>query len=213
MKLSLILFAGLLAVCALAGLPAGAGEIPGPRTNAVPPPKTYRNPIIDRLGPADPHVIRFEGKYYLYPTTDGRGYDVFVSEDLVHWEQKPKAFVTPRGGAWAPDVFHHRRDGKFYIYYTIDAPKPPEGPGGKHIGVAVADHPLGPFKDFSVLADGSIDAHLFQDDDGALYLYYVEIRDGFKIFIQPMASPVEKKGERQIVIRPTEAWEKVDSDD
>ena len=44
--------------------------------------------IIDRLGPADPHVIRHQGKYYLYPTTDSRGYDVFVSDDLVHWEDE-----------------------------------------------------------------------------------------------------------------------------
>jgi beta-xylosidase len=210
MKLTLISFAGLLALCALDGLPVGAAEIPATRTNAITPQKTYRNPIIDRLGPADPHVIRFEGKYYLYPTTDGRGYDVFVSDDLVHWEQKPKAFVTPGGGAWAPDVFHHvRGDGKFYLYYTIDAPKPPDGPGGKQIGVAVGDHPLGPFKDVRTLADGSIDAHLFQDDDGALFLFYVEIRNGFKIFVQPMASPVEKKAEAKVVIRPTEAWEKV----
>src|SRR6185295_226528 len=68
--------------------------------------RTYRNPIIDRIGPADPDVIRYEGKYYMYPTTDGRGYDVFVSDDLVHWEQKPKCFTDARGGAWAPDVFH-----------------------------------------------------------------------------------------------------------
>src|SRR6266498_3851507 len=82
--------------------------------------KTYRNPIIDRIGPADPHVIRHEGKYYLYPTLDGKGYDVFVSDDLVHWTQKPKCFSDPRGGAWAPDVFHHKKgDGKFYLYYTV----------------------------------------------------------------------------------------------
>src|SRR5688572_21297907 len=69
--------------------------------------KTYRNLIIDRIGPADPHVIQHEGKYYLYPTLDGKGYDVFVSDDLVRWEQKPKCFTDQRGGAWAPDVFHH----------------------------------------------------------------------------------------------------------
>lgn len=35
--------------------------------------------------PADPTVILYEGTYYLYPTHGGRGYDAFVSEDLVHW--------------------------------------------------------------------------------------------------------------------------------
>ena len=43
--------------------------------------KTYRNPIIDAIGPADPTVILYKGTYYLYPTWDGRGYDVFVSRD------------------------------------------------------------------------------------------------------------------------------------
>lgn len=173
--------------------------------------QTYCNPIIDRLGPADPHVIRYQGTYYLYPTTDGRGYDVFVSTNLVHWEQKPKAFVDSRGGAWAPDVFHHRRgDGKFYLYYTVDAPRRAGGGrGGKLIGVAVADHPLGPFQDCGELARGAIDAHLFQDDDGALYLYYVEIVDGFKIFGQAMSDPLTPKGERQLLLRPTEDWEKI----
>lgn len=165
------------------------------------------------MGPADPHVIRHQGRYYLYPTTDSRGYDVFVSTNLVHWEDKGKVFRDPRGGAWAPDVFHHvRGDGKFYLYYTDNAPKPPRGKGGKQIGVAVADGPMGPFADKSVLADESIDAHLFQDEDGAFYLYYVHLAGGFKIMVQPMADPLTKKGEPRRVIHPTEPWEKVSGD-
>lgn len=166
--------------------------------------RTYHNPIIDLIGPADPHVIRHEGKYYLYPTLDGKGYDVFVSEDLVHWERKAKCFTDSRGGAWAPDVFHHQKgDGKFYLYYTVNRPG-----GGKQIGVAVADGPLGPFQDRTNLVDRSIDAHLFRDDDGALYLYYVEIEGGFKIKVQPMADPLTKRGEPTEVIRPTAGWER-----
>ena len=166
--------------------------------------KTYRNPIIDRIGPADPHVIRYADKFYMYPTTDGRGYDVFVSDDLVHWEQKPKCFTDPRGGAWAPDVFHHKNgDGKFYLYYTVNRPG-----GGKQIGVAVSHGPLGPFQDRTNLVNRSIDAHLFQDNDGAMYLYYVEIEGGFKIKVQPMADPLTKKGEPTEVIRPTVDWER-----
>jgi xylan 1,4-beta-xylosidase len=165
--------------------------------------KTYRNPIINRIGPADPHVVRHEGRYYLYPTTDGRGYDVFVSDDLVNWEQKPKCFTDPRGGAWAPDVFHHKKDdGKFYLYYTVNKPG-----GGKQIGVAVADKALGPFKDHANLVDSAIDAHLFQDDDGSLYLYWVQL-PGFRITVQPMADPLTKRGEPAEVIRPTADWER-----
>ncbi|MGH7811242.1 MAG: glycoside hydrolase family 43 protein, partial [Candidatus Binatia bacterium] len=167
--------------------------------------KTYRNPIIDRIGPADPHVIRHEGKYYMYPTTDGKGYDVFVSDDLVHWEQKPKCFTDSRGGAWAPDVFHHKKgDGKFYLYHTLN-----KRGGGKQIGVAVADGPLGPFNDHGNLVDDAIDAHLFQDDnDSRLYLYYANLAGGFKIMVQPMSDPLKKRGEPNEVIRPTTDWER-----
>ena len=129
-----------------------------------------------------------------------RGYDVFVSDDLVHWEQKPKCFVDRRGGAWAPDVFHNvRGDGKFYLYYTLNNPD-----GGKLIGVAVADQPLGPFRDKGTLATGSIDAHLFQDDDGKYYLYYVKIAGGFRILVQAMKDPLTPTGDPRKVIEPTE---------
>jgi len=166
--------------------------------------RTYRNPIIDRMGPADPHVIRYQGKYYLYPTTDSRGYEVYISEDLVHWELQPKkVFEDARGGVWAPDVWHNTKgDGKFYLYYTV-------GRGTKYIGVAVADGPLGPFVDRGLLATNAIDAHLFQDDDGQLYLYYVNLAGGFKILVTRMADPLTRKGEVVEVIRPTEDWEKV----
>ena len=115
---------------------------------------TYRNPIIDLIGPADPAVILYNGTYYLYPTLDGKGYDVFVSKDLVNWERKGKCFMDSRRGAWAPDVFHDTKGGKFYLYYTVNRPG-----GGKQIGVAVADGPLGLFKDRGNLVDFAIDAH------------------------------------------------------
>src|SRR5712691_3027031 len=78
--------------------------------------KTYHNPILTNEM-ADPDVIRVDGKYYLYATTHTRGYDAFVSDDLVHWENKGLAFDDPRGGDWAPDVFYFKRgDGKFYLF-------------------------------------------------------------------------------------------------
>lgn len=179
---------------------------------AEPPPqsaRTYRNPILDRLGPADPHVLRHDGTYYLYPTTDGRGYDVFVSQDLVRWEPRPKCYTDPRGGAWAPDVFHHARgDGKFYLYYTVNRSRGRGAGLDKVIGVAVADGPLGPFVDRGNLAEPAIDAHLFADEDGKLYLYYVDLAGGFKIMAQPMADPLKKAGAAREVIRPTADWER-----
>jgi len=188
--------------------PGTAGE----PAAAPPARRTYRNPFIDCRGGADPTVLRYEGQYYLYPTTDSRGYDVFVSTDLVHWERKPKCYTDARGGVWAPDVFHHAHgDGKVYLYYTTDDPTGAGArPFPKLVGVAVANHPLGPFVDQGVLVKGAIDAHLFRDDDGALYLYYVMLPGGFRILVQPMADPLTPKGEAREVIRPAEPWEKRD---
>jgi len=171
-------------------------------------PLTYRNLILTEGSPADPHVIRVDGTYYLYATTHGDGFDAYVSKDLVHWELKGRAFDDPRGGAWAPDVFHNvRGDGKFYLYYTDNDSKESDGPFDKQIGVAVADSPLGPFVDKGPLVGGVIDAHLFQDDDKRYYLYYVSITDGFKIIVQPMADPLTPQGEPTVIVQPTEPWE------
>lgn len=171
---------------------------------------TYRNPLMNGESFADPDVIKVGDTYYLYATTRGRGYDAYESKDLVHWENKGLAFADPRRGAWAPDLFQNTKgDGKFYLYYTDSmADQKPGGPE-KQIGVAVADSPLGPFVDKGVLATNAIDAHLFCDDNGKLYLYYVNWNGGgFKIAVQPMKDPLTKEGDLKIVLRPTEPWEK-----
>jgi beta-xylosidase len=66
--------------------------------------------------------------------------------------------------------------------------------------------------DKTVLASNCIDAHLYQDDDDKLYLYYVDLRGGFKIVVQEMTDPLTKKGEPKEVIRPTEPWEKTNGE-
>ena len=184
LALTALLFAAGTTLVAVGESPADASARP----------RTYSNPILTDDYPADPDVILVDGTYYLYPTTHGHGYDAWTSTDLVNWKPRGSVFKAPYGGAWAPDVFHNKRgDGKFYLYYTDSEPDaPPHGPFGKRIGVAVSDSPLGPFEDKKVLAAGSIDAHLFQDDDGRYYLYYVEIVDGFKIFVQRMSDPLTK---------------------
>jgi beta-xylosidase len=106
-------------------------------------------------------------------------------------------------------IRNKRGDGKFYLYYTDNDPNAAPGLLGKQIGVAVSNSALGPFEDKKVLASRSIDAHLFQDDDGRYYLYYVEIVGGFKIFVQRMSDPLTKEGDRIEVLHPTEQWEMV----
>jgi xylan 1,4-beta-xylosidase len=180
-----------------------------PATNSSHAAKTYRNPLMPDREIADPDVILVDGKYYLYPTSIGDGLEVFVSDDLVHWERKALAFDDPRGGDWAPEVFRNQRgDGKYYLYYTDSIAKGVNGLQ-KQIGVAMADGPLGPFADQSILAMHAIDPDPFQDADGALYLYCVDLDNGFKIVVLPMADPLHRKGEPTVLIRPTEPWEKI----
>lgn len=188
----------------------GAERPPDQPAAAQPSRPTYRNPLLSGATMADPHVIRVNDLYYLYATTHTRGYDVYTSPDLVNWTNRGLAFDDPRRGVWAPDVFHHRRgDGKFYLYYTDSAAGQRPGGPKKQIGVAVADNPLGPFVDHAVLVTNAIDAHVFQDDDDALYFYYADLEKGFKIRGQRMTDPLTPRGEAKILLHPTDPWEKV----
>jgi xylan 1,4-beta-xylosidase len=173
--------------------------------------QTYSNPVlvdtysINRakppryhgiLGIGDPAVIFHKGKYYLYPTGDNHGYNVYISGDLVHWSKGPRVFRSSEKGVWAPDVFFNPDDGRFYLYYTVNG----------RIGVAASDRPDGLFRDLGTLVRHAIDAHLFRDEDGSYFLYYARY-PAFAIFVQPMSSPVKKKGDAVEVITPSEAWE------
>ena len=159
--------------------------------------ETFLTPTMGVVGIGDPAVISYEGKYYLYPTGDNRGYDVYISTDLIHWEKGPRVFNSGERGVWAPDVLHNPTDGKFYLYYTAN----------RRVGVAVADRPDGDFTDHGVLIDNAIDANMFLDDDGRYYLYYVKF-PAFEIYVQPMKTPLQKKGKPVGLIRPSEQWER-----
>ncbi len=131
---------------------------------------SYVNPVI--LDSADPDILYYDGVYYLYNTS--AGYKVYTSADLVNWEYKCETFDPvftwsdePKGWQWAPDVEYY--NGKFYMICSID----------EQLGIAVADSPLGPFIPAeNRFFTGTIDGHLFIDDDGQAYLYYVSWREG-----------------------------------
>ncbi len=130
---------------------------------------------------ADPELHAFEGRYYIYPTysapyEEQTFFEVWSSDDLTDWKRngigldfKDVPWSTNRA-SWAPSVAE--RDGKYYMYFSAG--------DGAGIGVAVADHPSGPFVD----ALGAplvveyhhgaqpIDAHAFVDEDGKAYLYW-----------------------------------------
>ena len=171
-------------------------------------PKTYRNPLLPEVQVADPDVLKVDGRYYLYATTHTKGFETYISDDLVHWTNGGIVFHDPRGGDWAPGMLHSHKDNKFYLYYTDNIPGMERGGLNKQIGVAMADSPRGPFVDKAVLASVAIDAQPFEDEDGKLYLYYVDLVGGFKIKVQPMSDPLTMKGKAKVLIHPTEAWEK-----
>ena len=159
---------------------------------------TYQNPIVAG-NLADPAVIFHERTWYLYATgeVDGdNGTRAYTSTDLVDWTPGPVVFRPGQPHVWAPDVWRDPESGRFYLYYTVS----------ETVGVAEADGPLGPFTITRKFYDRAIDAHVFQDHDGALYFYYVQL-PGFQIKVQPMASPTELTGEPKVLLQPEAEWE------
>src|SRR5829696_3002443 len=171
----------LLLLMLLAGVPASARDAdqqPSPATAPAEPPirrtqvGTYTNPLGVDL--ADPDVLLHEGVYYLYATSiTNLGYFVWTSRDLVNWEQHEEMALARdqlswgSQNFWAPDALH--RNGKFYLFYSCVGPVS-SGRTSHRICVAIADNPLGPFKETRApmfeIGQAVIDAHVFIDDRG-----------------------------------------------
>ena len=131
----------------------------------------FTNPVIKGDIP-DPSVISYEGRYYAVGTSSEWApfYPMFVSDDLVNWEQYGHVFdEKPQwtmSSFWAPELFC--LDGKVYCYYTARRASDETS----YIGVAVADSIKGKFVDYGpVIEHGTeaIDAFVF-DDGGQLYV-------------------------------------------
>jgi GH43 family beta-xylosidase len=134
--------------------------------------RTYMNPVYDRAC-ADPFVLKYCGAYWCYCSGfghDGRSFGILHSQDLVDWRELPGAMAPLPGGHtcyWAPEVTYLNR--RFYLYYSVGNEE------RMQVRVAVAEQPAGPYKDSGhrlTTEDFAIDAHVFEDDDGARYLFY-----------------------------------------
>lgn len=144
--------------------------------------RIIKNPIVDGWY-ADPEARKYGDKYYIYVTGSKvkNNLDAFSSYDLVNWEKheaviKMEEFPHVHKCVWAPTIIE--KGGKYYLIFASNDIHSDEEPGG--LEIAVADKPEGPFRAF---IEGSlvpefhngaqpIDAHLFKDDDGTIYLYY-----------------------------------------
>lgn len=110
----------------------------------------FTNSVV-RYDRPDPGVNRIGKWFYLVSTGKGKNGGAFPllrSLDLVEWEEVGTVF--PSGGHpvwsantdfWAPEI-HQVADGKVHVYFSARDPH-----GALHVGVAVADSPLGPYHD------------------------------------------------------------------
>ncbi|CAL65670.1 glycoside hydrolase family 43 protein [Christiangramia forsetii] len=156
----------------------------------------FNNPIITDKFTADPAALVHNDSVYLYTGHDEAPNDlhfykmndwlVYSSADMVNWKEHPvplkvSDFKWAIADAWAAQVIE--RDGKFYWYVSVEHNE--EHPG-KAIGVAVADSPVGPFKDalgealitndmtteYTDIRWDDIDPTVWIEENGQAYLYW-----------------------------------------
>ncbi len=135
---------------------------------------------------ADPEALIFGKEYWIYPTYSAPYkqqvfFDAFSSTDLVNWKKHERILDTSAirwawRAMWAPSVIQHNN--KYFFFFGANDIQSNNEYGG--IGVAVADHPAGPFTDYlhkplvKAFYNGAqpIDQFAFKDADGNHYLIY-----------------------------------------
>ena len=145
------------------------------------------NPVVQEWY-ADPESRVYGDTVYIYvtrslPFEEQKNLDLVTTDDLEQFRihrgiLKMETFKGANFAIWAPTVIE--RYGKYYMIFAANNIYSEDEIGGLYIGVA--DRPEGPFE--NVFADGRpllnnifnnaqpIDAHLFKDEDGAVWLYY-----------------------------------------
>jgi arabinan endo-1,5-alpha-L-arabinosidase len=160
----------------------------------------YYNPVIDKNTP-DPTIIKApDGDFYLYATESIKNVPIYKSKNLVDWDFVGTAFnkvsrptFERKGGIWAPDINYI--DGKYVMYYSMSVW------GGEWtcgIGVAVADQPEGPFKDYGKMfrsneigVQNSIDP-FYIEDNGKKYIFWGSFRGIYAIELAANGLSVKK---------------------
>lgn len=136
---------------------------------------------------ADPEAKIFGKQYWIYPTysapyNEQVFMDAFSSTDLVHWQKHSKVLDSSnvkwvKKALWAPAIT--KKGGKYYLFFGAnDIHNDTTETGG--IGVAVANRPEGPFKDYlgkpligKIYNKAQpIDQFIFKDTDGRYYIIY-----------------------------------------
>ena len=126
---------------------------------------------------ADPYILLENGKYYAYGTHDANGIRCYSSDDLRTWKDEglalSKTNTTEQQWFWAPEVYHV--NGHYIMYFSAN----------EHLFAATADSPKGPFKQVGsyqmeklIGNEKCIDSHVFFDDNGKAYVFFVRFTDG-----------------------------------
>lgn len=189
-----------------------------PTKNMLPPASNAK--ILIPL--ADPFILYDNNTYYAYGTSSSEGFQAYVSTDLKHWAlaETPLGnhLVLKKGNQvygesdfWAPEVY--KKNGMYYMFYSANT----------RICVATSDSPLGPFIQSEVKPlisdEGCIDHHLFIDDDGTPYLFFVRfiepdgITSGNNIWMTRMNDDLlsirDMKSEWKHCISVSKPWENI----
>ncbi|MBI9057117.1 MAG: family 43 glycosylhydrolase [Labilibaculum sp.] len=176
-----------------------------------------QNPLVTHMFTADPTARVFNGKLYVFPSSDtyppnGReaefprfcmpGYHAFSLENGSTWKDHGwvlKENDVPWGekdtyAMWAPDCIE--KDGKYYYYYPA---KPKNDRAFRRIGVGVSDNPTGPFKwEKSFIKDVTgIDPGLLLDDDNKAYLFF---GGGHELYAAPLKDNMKEVAAKPILI-------------
>lgn len=135
---------------------------------------------------ADPEAAILENHFWIFPTWSAPYekqvfMDAFSSPDLVHWTKHSALIDTTKikwakRAMWAPAMV--AKGGKYYFFFSANDMHKDGEPGG--IGIAVANYPGGPYKDYlgkpllNHIYNGAqpIDQFVFKDKDGKYYLIY-----------------------------------------
>jgi len=172
----------------------------GPGTPEPPDPGLSENPIVRDIFTADPAGLVYDGRLYIFAGRDEappthvnftmREWHAFSSADPRPdpdaWEHHGaplslEDFEWADANAWAAEVVRGP-DGRFYWYVSARWREASADTDRMAIGVAVADHPLGPYRDATgspLITSGlpnasrhNIDPTVLVNDEHGIYLYW-----------------------------------------
>ena len=142
---------------------------------------TWNNPVSNSIFMGDPFMLLYDGRYYLYGTTSsGTGFKCWSSSDLNAWKNEGYVYKETsdswgENNYWAPEVYNF--EGIFYMVYSSSGKDTTNN--RMLLCLAKSNAPTGPFIDVHTPwfdpGYSCIDAHMFFDDDGKIYLYYDKV--------------------------------------